>query len=98
MNVVKFQIGLIDLLRSLNITADGIIGHSLGESACAYADGSFTAEETILSAWARGRSSLDVKLISGMMAAVGNVETLNLDFACFRSFAKFIEKCIVFLA
>ncbi|VVC44020.1 Acyl transferase/acyl hydrolase/lysophospholipase,Acyl transferase,Malonyl-CoA [Cinara cedri] len=65
------QIGLIDLLRSLDITADGIIGHSLGESACAYADGCFTAEETILSAWARGRTSLDVKLISGMMAAVG---------------------------
>lgn len=56
----------------MDIVADGIVGHSLGEGACAYADGCFTAEETILSAYARGRSSLDTELIPGMMAAVGN--------------------------
>lgn len=59
-------------MRDLEIEADGFIGHSLGEAACAYADGCFTAEETILSAYARGKSSLDADLISGMMAAIGN--------------------------
>jgi len=48
-----------------------MIGHSLGENGCAYADGCFTVEETILSAYARGRASLETKLIPGMMAAIG---------------------------
>lgn len=36
------------------ITPDGIVGHSVGELGCAYADGSFTAEEVILAAYWRG--------------------------------------------
>ena len=36
------------------ITPDGIVGHSVGELGCAYADGSFTAKEVILAAYWRG--------------------------------------------
>lgn len=60
------------MLKTLEIMPDKIIGHSMGESGCAYADGCFTAEETILSAYARGRASLEANLIPGMMAAIGN--------------------------
>lgn len=66
-----FQIGLVEVLKALGITPDGMIGHSVGELGCAYADGCFTAEEMLLSAHARGRASLETKLIPGMMAAVG---------------------------
>jgi len=60
------------VLKSLDITPDGIIGHSVGELGCAYADGCFTAEEMILAAYARGRASLETDFIPGMMAAIGN--------------------------
>lgn len=46
-------------------------GHSVGELGCAYADGCFTAEEMILSAYSRGLASIETKLIKGSMAAVG---------------------------
>ena len=36
------------------ITPDGIVGHSVGELGCAYADESFTAREVILAAYWRG--------------------------------------------
>lgn len=62
---------MVDLLNSLGIVPDGIIGHSVGELGCAYADGCFTAEEMILSAYARGKASLNSPLIKGMMAAIG---------------------------
>jgi len=59
-------------LKALDITPDGIIGHSVGELGCAYADGCFTTEEMILAAYARGRASLETDFIPGMMAAIGN--------------------------
>jgi fatty acid synthase len=62
---------LVDVLKTLEIEPDGIVGHSVGELGCAYADGCFTAEQMILSAYARGRASVETKLIKGMMAAVG---------------------------
>lgn len=72
-----WQIGLTDILKAVGLTPDGIIGHSVGELGCAYADGCMTVEQMILSAYSRGKASLEAGLIKGMMAAVG---------ACFFSF------------
>lgn len=69
--IAAVQIGLTDLLTHLGITPNGIIGHSVGELGCAYADGCFTAEQTIMAAYSRGRSILETELKPGMMAAVG---------------------------
>ncbi len=38
---------LVDLLQSLNLEPSYMVGHSLGEAACAYCDGTLTAEETL---------------------------------------------------
>jgi fatty acid synthase len=65
------QIGLVDILRALDIEPDGIIGHSTGELGCAYADGCMTAEETIMTAYMRGRAAVETELPDGMMAAIG---------------------------
>lgn len=62
---------MVDVLSTVGITPDGIVGHSVGELACAYADGTLTAEQTIIVAYWRGRSLLDLKLPPGAMAAVG---------------------------
>lgn len=59
------------MLFALGLRPDGIIGHSVGELACAYADGCLSEAQTILAAWARGKASRDAKLVKGMMAAVG---------------------------
>lgn len=70
-SIAAIQVALVDLLAYLGIHPDGIIGHSVGELGCAYADGTFTPEQTILAAYWRGRSILDSKLPAGAMAAVG---------------------------
>ncbi|KAF5305398.1 hypothetical protein FQR65_LT07724 [Abscondita terminalis] len=69
--IAAVQIGLTDVLSSLGVVPDGLIGHSVGELGCAYADGCFTKEQMIMSAYCRGKASLDANLIRGMMAAVG---------------------------
>ncbi|XP_014286164.1 fatty acid synthase [Halyomorpha halys] len=69
--IAAVQIGLVDILNAIGLVPDGILGHSVGELGCAYADGCFTAEQMILAAYARGKASLDADLIPGMMAAVG---------------------------
>lgn len=69
--IAAVQIGLTDVLHALGIVPDNIIGHSVGELGCAYADGCLTAEQMILSAYYRGKASLNCKLITGMMAAIG---------------------------
>lgn len=66
-----FQIALVDLLRALDMRPDGIVGHSVGEIGCAYADNTFTAEQTILAAYWRGKSIQDTELPRGLMAAIG---------------------------
>lgn len=50
---------------------DGILGHSVGELGCSYADDCLTAEQMIMCSYSRGKASLETPLIKGMMAAVG---------------------------
>ena len=68
----------MEVLRSLNIEPDGIVGHSVGELGCAYADGALTAEETVLAAYWRGRCVAEAKLPPGGMAAVGQLQDIML--------------------
>jgi fatty acid synthase len=66
------QIALVEVLHKLDITPDGIIGHSFGEIACAYADGCLTTEEAVLTSYWRGViTESDEKIPKGIMAAVG---------------------------
>lgn len=64
---------LVDLLKSIGIEPNGVVGHSVGELGCAYADGTFNADQAILAAFWRGRSILESKLPQGSMAAVGKL-------------------------
>ncbi|KAK3609643.1 hypothetical protein CHS0354_028847 [Potamilus streckersoni] len=69
--ITAIQIALVRLLTQMGIEPDGILGHSIGEIACAFADGAMTAEETILSAYWRGHCVQKARLPPGSMAAVG---------------------------
>lgn len=69
--IAAIQVGLVDLLTLFNIYPDGIVGHSVGELGCAYADGTFTAEQVVLAAYWRGKSIQESDLAAGAMAAVG---------------------------
>jgi fatty acid synthase len=69
---------LVDTLRVVGVTADGIVGHSVGELGCAYADGSLTAEETVLAAYWRGRCIRESNLPPGGMAAVGGSDIISI--------------------
>ncbi|XP_014667633.1 PREDICTED: fatty acid synthase-like [Priapulus caudatus] len=69
--IAAVQVALIDVLRSLGIYGDGFVGHSVGELACAYADGCLSAEQTVLCAYWRGKCVSEAKLPAGKMAAIG---------------------------
>ncbi|XP_059474548.1 fatty acid synthase-like [Neocloeon triangulifer] len=87
--IAAVQVGLVDVLREAGVEPDGIIGHSVGELGCAYADGCMSGEQMVLAAYCRGLASLETPLIRGSMAAVGlSYEMLaplcpgNVDVAC----------------
>ena len=61
----------MDMLNCMGIEPNGIVGHSVGELGCAYADGSLTAEEAVLAAYWRGYCVREASLPPGGMAAVG---------------------------
>lgn len=68
------QIALVDLLRSWGITPSGVVGHSSGEIAAAYACGAITAPDAMRIAYYRGQCTLELKEMSttkGGMAAIG---------------------------
>ncbi|XP_032358725.1 fatty acid synthase [Etheostoma spectabile] len=69
--LAAIQIAEIDLLTKLGLRPDGIVGHSVGELACGYADGSLSHSEAILAAYWRGRCIKEANLPPGGMAAVG---------------------------
>ncbi|XP_037565632.1 fatty acid synthase [Dermacentor silvarum] len=69
--IAAIQVALVDVLFALGIRPDGMVGHSLGEIGCSYADGCLTAEQTILSAYWRGHCVDMGNLPRGAMAAVG---------------------------
>ncbi|KPJ07407.1 Fatty acid synthase [Papilio machaon] len=70
-SIAAVQVALVDVLRELGLRPDGIVGHSVGEIGCAYADDTLTAEQAVLAAYWRGRSIVDARLPPGAMAAVG---------------------------
>nr|XP_050845856.1 fatty acid synthase-like isoform X1 [Vespula vulgaris] len=69
--IAAVQIGFVDLLTSLGVLPDYIIGYSVGEFGCAYADGSLTAEETILAAYFQGISVIEAKIPHFSVVLVG---------------------------
>ncbi|CAH0727200.1 unnamed protein product, partial [Brenthis ino] len=90
--IAAVQIGLVDILKAIGIECDYMIGHSVGEIVCGYADGCFTREELILSAYSRGKTSLETNFIPGAMAAVGMghkdlypICPAEIDIACHNS-------------
>ncbi|KAG5306378.1 FAS synthase, partial [Pseudoatta argentina] len=70
-SIAAMQVALVDILTSIGIHPDGIVGHSVGELGCAYADGAFTLEQTVLAAYCRGKAIVESNLEPGAMAAVG---------------------------
>jgi len=68
----SMQIALVEVLKKLDIIPDGIIGHSFGEIACAYANGCLTTKEAVLTSyWRAIITENDHKIPKGLMAAVG---------------------------
>jgi acyl transferase domain-containing protein len=66
------QLALVDLLMTWKVKPQGVVGHSSGEIAAAYACGAITAADAISIAYYRGLSMRNIpQKLSGGMAAVG---------------------------
>ncbi|XP_037572242.1 fatty acid synthase [Dermacentor silvarum] len=70
-SIVAIQVALVDVIHAVGLRPDGIVGHSLGEIAGAYADGGLSAEQAVLCGYWRGRCTDVGNLPRGLMAAVG---------------------------
>ncbi|KAF7556654.1 hypothetical protein G7Z17_g1229 [Cylindrodendrum hubeiense] len=64
------QVGLVDALKDIGIDIYGVVGHSSGEMAAAYASKNLTSNEAIIAAYYRGVVSGEVTDV-GAMAAIG---------------------------
>jgi len=69
--ITAFQMAIVDVLRTLNVEYQGLIGYSIGELACAYADRALTFEQTIKCAYLRGKCIEEARLPTGAMATIG---------------------------
>ncbi|KAH9507034.1 hypothetical protein DERF_011738 [Dermatophagoides farinae] len=69
--ITSMQVALYDVIKLLNLKIEGIIGHSFGEVACAYADGCLTLEQAVLTSFWRGKIVEQSKLPRGVLAAIG---------------------------
>ncbi|XP_077520061.1 fatty acid synthase-like [Amblyomma americanum] len=70
-SVAAVQVALVDLLRAVGVQPDGVLGHSVGETACAYADNCLTAEQCVLCAYWRGHCVDAGNVQGGAMAIIG---------------------------
>ncbi|KAK3937796.1 hypothetical protein QBC46DRAFT_318963 [Diplogelasinospora grovesii] len=70
------QIGMVELLQSLGIRFDAVVGHSSGEIAAAYAAGRLDMEDAILISYYRG---LYAHLASGATGAKGGMLAAGLS-------------------
>ena len=68
---VSCQICLVDVLRVHGVEPAGMLGHSVGELGCAYADNTLTLGQTMMAAYYRGLVLKQAKLPPGAMASVG---------------------------
>ncbi|KAJ3806573.1 hypothetical protein EV368DRAFT_25567, partial [Lentinula lateritia] len=94
-----FQIALFDLLNSLSIVPNVILGHSAGETTALYASGAGSREMTIALSVARGRVFSGIENYGGAMAALscnadqasalismsGLDHSEHIDIACYNS-------------
>ncbi|CAG2170884.1 unnamed protein product, partial [Oppiella nova] len=79
-STTAIEIALYEVMKAIDMTPDGIIGHSFGEIACAYADGCLSTREAMVVTYIRGRvTESDTKLPKSLMAVVGlsELETLK---------------------
>ncbi|EEC18050.1 fatty acid synthase, putative, partial [Ixodes scapularis] len=70
-SIAAVQVALVSMLKTVGVKPDGMVGHSLGEIGCGFADGGFTAEQTVLCAYWSGRCIELGNMPKGAMAAVG---------------------------
>ncbi len=80
----------MDTLKTVGVQPDGMIGHSVGELACGYADGCLTRAQIVLAAYWRGHSIKKSKVPKGAMAAVG-------ELTCIYNGTTTVLKCLQFI-
>ena len=69
-SVAIFQIALFDLLVSLGMRPDAVVGHSAGETAVLYTSGAAPKAMAVELAIIRGKSFTSIEQLGGTMAAV----------------------------
>jgi len=69
-SIAIFQMALYDLLTSLGVKPDAVVGHSAGETAVLYASGAASKSMAVELAIIRGKSFTPIEELGGTMAAL----------------------------
>lgn len=69
-SIAVIQVALVDMLTSLGIVPDAIVGHSAGETAMLYASGAASKAMVVEIAVARGKALSIAERVEGTMAAL----------------------------
>lgn len=64
---------MTDLLTSIKLEPNGLIGHSFGEIICGYADKCLSKKQALLAAYYRGLASTETNTIKALMAVIGTI-------------------------
>lgn len=64
--ITAIQLAFVDLLKTIQIAPNHMIGYSIGEVACAYSDGALSVEQAILCSYFIGLASKTQKTESGL--------------------------------
>ncbi|KAF7792169.1 hypothetical protein EIP86_003199 [Pleurotus ostreatoroseus] len=76
--ITFFQIAMFDLLISLGLKPDAVVGHSIGETAVLYASGAMSRDMVVKIAIARGRALSKVDNTGGTMVAISGCDESNI--------------------
>lgn len=92
--VTAMQLGLINLLKALEVQPDYLMGHSVGEIACAYCDDCLTMEEAILCSYEISQAKTGKELVNRLRMVVSPKKrskrwlrtTNNKEIECFAEY------------
>ncbi|KAL3270572.1 hypothetical protein HHI36_021109 [Cryptolaemus montrouzieri] len=74
---VALQLGIVDVLKRLEVEPDAVIGYALGELACGYFEGVLSLEQAILMAYEIGDRLKDVNEASMTLVVRGDLKQLQ---------------------
>lgn len=91
--VTAVQLALIDVLKVLKIEPDYLIGHSIGQIACAYADNCLTLEQAMMCSYLISHTKTAIELVNDMQSIIASPKKRSKKWLMTMNNMKLPEMC-----